>query len=102
MEEKNVFFRRLLKYMLGAPTETCKKVLGENTDKPEKAPAASDDPAAQSDKPKGPRSSLFFTSATITLRFPQSQDRFLIKLSYKHCLFDPSFWGKLSCCLMSV
>lgn len=48
LEEKNISFRRLLKYMLGAPTETSKKVLGE--DKLEK-PSAQDSPA-EIDKPK--------------------------------------------------
>jgi len=48
LDEKNISLRRLLKYVLGAPTETCKKVLGENTDQPEKAPACD----LSADKPK--------------------------------------------------
>jgi transposase len=47
LDEKDISLRRLLKYVLGAPTETCKKVLGE------KPPADCDGPSAQSDKPKG-------------------------------------------------
>lgn len=48
LDEKNISLRRLLKYMLGAPTETCKKVLGENADQPEKPPVSDLLP----DKPK--------------------------------------------------
>ncbi len=47
IDEKGISLRRLLKYMLGAPTETCKKLLGENN--PEPPPAAS---LVDPDRPK--------------------------------------------------
>ncbi len=50
LEEKNISLRRLLKYMLGAPTETSKKIF-KDTDKPEEPPSAPDSPPAP-DKPK--------------------------------------------------
>jgi len=52
LQEKNISLGRLLKYMLGAPTETCKKVL-KDTDKSEEPPASDTPPAPDKPKPKG-------------------------------------------------
>jgi transposase len=71
LDEKSISLRRLLKYMLGAPTETCKKVLGENADQPEKPPASDLSPEKPKAKGHGRNAADVYDNANkVTIEHP--------------------------------